>query len=148
MAMRLMVVMAASVGLAFGQTAGPGLTIDAAGGRHAISADIYGINFYWDGGGAAAPGLRPTVRRWGGNLTSTYHWKFDVANHDSDWYYEVLPETNPNVAKLPEGSSFNAFVDQARMTGGKAMGTIPILGWLPKARMELCSYEVGKYGDQ
>lgn len=136
------------------QTAGPALTIDAAAGRHAISPDIYGINFYWDLGGAAGNGgpaatrLRPTARRWGGNLTSTYHWKFDVANHDADWYYEVLPDQNPNAAKLPEGSSFNAFVDQARVTGGKVIGTIPILGWLPKARMEMCSYEVGKYGDQ
>jgi uncharacterized protein (TIGR03437 family) len=133
---------------ALAQTAGPALSIDAAAGRHAISPDVYGINFYWDGGGAAAVALRPTVRRWGGNSTSTYHWKYDLHSLAADWYFEVLPDTKVNAAKLPEGSSFNVFADEARTTGGKIMGTIPVLGWLPKARQEMCSYEVGKYGPQ
>jgi len=76
----------------FAQQPGPTLSVDAAAGRHAISPDIYGINFYWDlsttddpkhgAYAAAAQDIRATVRRWGGNSTSTYHWKFDVYNHD------------------------------------------------------------------
>lgn len=137
------------------QEPGPTLAIEAASGRHPISPDIYGINFYWNVGNSpsaavssAAADIRPTVRRWGGNNTSTYHWKFDVTNLDADWFYEVLPDTSVNAAKLPEGSTFNKFADQARMTGGRIYGTIPVLGWLPKARREACSFDVAKYGRQ
>jgi len=137
------------------QQAGPALSVDAAANLHAISPDIYGISFYWDTGSpasaaaaAAAADIRASLRRWGGNNTSTYHWKFDVDNIDADWFFEVLPDTKVNAAKLPEGSSFNAFADQVRTTGGKILGTIPILGWLPKARAEMCSFSVAKYGPQ
>lgn len=50
--------------------------------------------------------------------------------------------------QLPEGSSFNLFADQVRTTGDKILGTVPILGWLPKARTEMCSFSVAKYGNQ
>jgi hypothetical protein len=141
---------------AAGQQPGPALSIDANAGHHAISPDIYGISYYWDlssvsdpqRAAAAASDIRATARRWGGNGTSTYHWKFDVSNIANDWFYEVLPDKTVNAAKLPEGSSFNAFADQARISGGKIMGTIPILGWLPKARAEMCSFSVAKYGTQ
>jgi uncharacterized protein (TIGR03437 family) len=131
--------------------------VDVNAGRHPISPDIYGINFYWDLGSsgdpqaaaylAAAPDLRATARRWGGNSTSTYHWKLDLDNLDNDWFYETLPNS-VNAAKLPDGSSFNQFADQARITGGKIVATIPVLGWLPKARAEACSYDIRKYGSQ
>src|ERR1700738_2680404 len=111
----------AAVLAAYSQQPGPALSVDAGAGRHAISPDIYGINFYWDLGtssdpkgaayAAAAPDIRATTRRWGGNSTSTYNWKYDVYNHDADWFYEVLPESGVNVSKLPDGSSFNSFVD-------------------------------------
>jgi len=137
------------------QLAGPALSIDAGAGQHAISPDIYGINFYWNVGSpvnaalaAAAAGVRPTVRRWGGNDTSTYQWQLDVSNLDSDWFYEVLPGAVADASKLPAGSSFNAFADQARITGGKILATVPILGWLPKARQEMCSFNQAKYPNQ
>ena len=67
----------------FAQQPGPALSVDVNAGRHAISPDIYGINFYWDLGSsndpqraayaAAALDIRATGRRWGGNSTSTYH---------------------------------------------------------------------------
>ena len=143
--------------LAFGQQAGPALSIDVSAGRHAISPDIYGINFYWDLGsntdpngaaGLAAADVRATTRRWGGNPTSDYHWKLDVQNLDNDWFYEVLPDTSINAANLPEGSSFNQFADQVRLTGGKVYNTVPVLGWLPKARAEMCSFDIRKYPNQ
>ena len=143
---------------AFAQSPGPALSIDADANRHAISPDIYGINFYWTlpdpsdpayaAALAAAQGIRATTRRWGGNSTSTYHWKFDVDNIDNDWFYEVLPAANMDVPKLPAGSTFNQYADQARTTGGEMLATVPILGWLPKARQEMCSFEVAKYGPQ
>ena len=134
---------------------GPALSIDVNAGQHAISPDIYGINFYWNVGSpvnaslaATAPAIRPTVRRWGGNNTSTYNWQLDVDNLDNDWFYEVLPDTTIDASKLPDGSSFNAFVDQARTTGGKALATIPILGWLPFSRQQVCSFNQAKYPNQ
>ena len=89
----------ASVVAGFAQVQGPALSVDAGSGRHAISPDIYGINYYWDLGSVtpsaaaleAAADIRATARRWGGNNTSTYHWQFDVWNLDNDWYFEVLP---------------------------------------------------------
>ena len=139
---------------ALAQQPGPALSVDAAAGRHAISPDIYGINFYWDltnataATAAAANTIGATARRWGGNNMSTYHWQLDVDDLDSDWFYEVLPNTSVNASKLPDGSTFNQFADQARISGGKIIGTIPILGWLPKTRGEACSFDIRKYGSQ
>jgi uncharacterized protein (TIGR03437 family) len=152
---RTLVAAAAALYAGLAQQPGPALSIDAGANRHTISPDIYGINYYWDLGTtssaatlAAAADVRATVRRWGGNNTSTYHWKFDVMNIDADWFYEVLPDTSVDASKLPEGSAFNAFADQVRTSGGKILGTLPILGWLPKARAEMCSFNVAKYGKQ
>src|ERR1035438_6396388 len=108
--------------VAAAQQAGPALSIDANAGQHPISPDIYGISFFWNTGSpanpalvAAAPGVRSTVRRWGGNNTSDYNWQLDVWNNDADWFYEVLPAGGVDVSKLPAGSSFNAFADQVRV---------------------------------
>jgi len=146
---RLLPVFAALAIASPAQQTGPPLSISAASGQHAISPDIYGINFFWTTTNAAsAMDIRPTVRRWGGNNTSTYHWKFDVSNIDADWFFEVLPDKSVDASKLPAGGSFNQFADQARTTGGKLLGTIPVLGWLPKARIEMCSFDQAKYGKQ
>ena len=153
---KLFLILCAMAWSAFAQQTGPSLSIDVNANRHPISPDIYGINFYWtlpattdptyNAQSAAAMAIRPTARRWGGNDGSTYHWQFDVSNLDNDWYFEVLPGT-PN-ASLPAGSTFNLYADQARTTGGKMLGTVPALGWLPKAQQRMCSYSVTKYGQQ
>ena len=138
--------------VAVAQQAGPALSIDAMAGQHAISPDIYGINFYWniyDSSGnvipalaAAAPVLRPTMRRWGGDSTSTYNWQPGVWNLAADWFYEVLPGTPT------PSNSFNLYADQTRATGGKILATVPILGWLPNANQQMCSYNEAKYPNQ
>jgi hypothetical protein len=143
------------------QSPGSALSIDANANRHAISSDIYGINCYWTlpastdpafpAALAAAQGIRATARRWGGNNTSTYHWQFDVPKLDNDWYYEVLPGNficSSCGWSAGNGSSFNQYADQVRITGGKMLGTVPILGWLPKANQMMCSFDVSKYGPQ
>jgi len=150
-------------GLALAQSQpGPALSVDAQAARHSISPDIYGVNYYFNSETAgdywtlrpnlaqasAAADLRIGVRRWNGNLASRYNWMLDVWNSDADWYYEVPPESNPHPELLPDGSRFNALLEYARLTGGKLVGTIPMLGWLPKARQSMCSYSVQKYGPQ
>jgi len=145
-------------GSGFGQQTGPALSIDANANRHTISPDVYGINFYWtlpsttdptyQAALTAAQNIRATTRRWGGNNTSDYHWKFDVWNIDNDWFYEVLLPSGVDPSKLPAGSTFNQYADQARTTGGTILATVPILGWLPKARQPMCSFSVAKYGKQ
>jgi uncharacterized protein (TIGR03437 family) len=145
--------------LAAAQTqAGPALSVDAGAGRHPISPDIYGIDFYLDLGAAddpnhaayvaAAPEMRATVRRWGGSTTSEYHWQYDVSDLDVFWFWEILPDFSMDASKLPEGGYFNQFADQARATGGKILSSVPMLDWLPKARERLCSFPVAVYGPQ
>ena len=143
---------------AFAQQPGPALSIDAKANLHAISPDVYGIDFYWTlpaagdptlpAATAAASNIRATARRWGGDSETSYSWKFDVSNAANDWFFQVLPDTSIEASLLPAGSTFNMFADQVRITGGKAIGTIPVLLWSPKARMEMCSFDVSKYGKQ
>src|ERR1700681_146741 len=107
---------------AFAQQPGPALTIDAGANLHAISPDIYGINFYWalpDPGDPALPAaqvvasnIRASARRWGGDSESSYSWKFDVNNLANDWFFQVLTDTGVDASNLPAGSSFNRFADQ------------------------------------
>jgi uncharacterized protein (TIGR03437 family) len=137
---------------------GPALSVDAGAARHAISPDIYGVNFYWDLGdasdpnhaayAAAGPDVRATVRRWGGSSCSEYHWQFDVSNVDVYWFFEILPDLSMDASKLPEGGYFNQFADQARATGGKILSSVAMLGWLPKARAQMCSFSENIYGYQ
>jgi uncharacterized protein (TIGR03437 family) len=135
------------------QQAGPALSIDAAAGQHAISPDIYGINFFWDLSTdtdpqhIAAAEIRATARRWGGNESDRYDYRTDYRNKTSDWYFEDLQDTGTPGLQLPEGSSFNQFADQVRTTNGKILATANVLGWLPKAQ-PACSYSVANYGQQ
>ena len=128
---------------------GPPLNVDVQSARHAISEDIYGMNFADEQMAAA---LRLPVRRWGGNSTSRYNWQNDTHNTGSDWYFENIPEDNPNPAALPDGSAADRFVEQDRRTGTKTLLTAPLLGWVPKRRLAShpydCGFKVSKYGAQ
>jgi len=124
---------------------GPALLINAGVNRHAISEDIYGMNFADEG---LAAELRLPVNRWGGNRTTRYNWQNDTANHDRDWYYESIPEDNPSPWLLPDGSTADRFVEQNRRTNTKSLITVPLIGWTPKARAVACGFSVAKYGPQ
>lgn len=125
---------------------GPALVVDAAAGRHAISPNIYGMNFA-DAGLAAE--LQLPVNRWGGNGTTRYNWQTDVSNHASDWFFESLLNNNPNPGQLPNGSSSDRFIDQNLSTGTDSIITVPLIGWTPKPpRIEACGFSVTKYGPQ
>jgi hypothetical protein len=94
---------------ASGAAAGPALSISLTTGRHAISRDIYGMNFAPAG---LERQLKLPVVRWGGNATTRYNYLLDTANHASDWYFENIPNTVKNPAALPNGSTADQFIDQ------------------------------------
>ena len=128
-----------------GPVAGPALHVAATAGRHAISPYIYGMNFADE---ALATELRLTVRRWGGNATTRYNWRTDTANRASDWYFENVPNENPNPGALPAGSSSDRFVEENQRAGAETLLTIPMIGWTPRGRAYGCGFSVAKYGAQ
>ena len=128
---------------------GPALTIDTGAGLHRISPDIYGMNYANEG---LATDLRLPVRRWGGNSTSRYSWQNDTTNTGSDWYFENIPQDNPNPSALPNGSTADLFVEQDRRTGTRTLMTVPLIGWTSRRRVAShpydCGFAVSKYGTQ
>ena len=131
--------------------AGPALTVDAAAGIHAISNDIYGVNYAAE---ALAQELKLPVRRWGGNSTTRYNWQIDTYNTGSDWYFENIPNPLPVGRTLPDGSAADQFVEQDRRTGTKTLLTLPTAGWVARRRPPGdnhpydCGFKVSAYGAQ
>ncbi|MGX7671794.1 glycoside hydrolase family 44 protein [Plantactinospora sp. DSM 117369] len=124
---------------------GPALEVDVAADRHPISPHIYGMNFADE---ALAAELALPVRRWGGNATTRYHYRYDTTNRASDWFFENIAEENADPEALPDGSSTDRFVEQDRRTGTDSVLTVPLIGWAPKARDGSCGFSVAKYGPQ
>jgi hypothetical protein len=122
---------------------GTALTVDPAAGRHAISRDIYGMNF---ADAALAAELRLPVDRWGGNATTRYNYLNDTSNRAGDWYFENIPGDVADPSKLPDGSAADQFVEKDRSAGSKTIMTVPLIGWVPKAREKACGFGVAKYG--
>lgn len=125
---------------------GPVLSINLSAGRHAISEDIYGMNYADEN---LAKDLRLPVRRWGGNSTSRYNWQTNMHNVGADWYFENIPDGAP----VADGSSSDLFVEQDRRTGTKTLMTMPLIGWTPSGNSPRnhpydCGYKVSKYGTQ
>jgi uncharacterized protein (TIGR03437 family) len=163
----LLTALAAYPALAQAQT-GPALAVDAGAARHSISPDIYGINFYFADETAgdwywnlhpdpmrlsAGADLRIGTRRWGGDMTSRYDWNLDAWNDGNDYFFMIgYDPLNTQPQLLPDGSCFDLQMEYTRMSGGKMLGTVPMLEWLPKARSTAtsvqCSYSVAKYGPQ
>ncbi len=118
---------------------GPALTVSVAANRHAISPDIYGMNF---ADPTLAQELRLPVDRWGGNATSRYNWTTNVHNTGSDYYYE-------NIAG---GQTTDQFVDTDRAHGTKPIVTVPLIGYVSKASPVnhpfFCGFSVAQYGAQ
>src|SRR5688500_10557633 len=123
---------------------GPATRVDFTADRHAISPDIYGMNFADE---ALADALNLPVRRWGGNATTRYNYALDETNRGSDWFFENVPGT-ADPAQLPNGSETDVFVEQDRRTGTSSILSVPLIGWIPKARDFTCGFSVAKYGPQ
>jgi len=131
--------------------AGPSVVVDAAADVHAISPDIYGMNYAAEG---LAKELGLPVRRWGGNATTRYNWQNDTYNTGSDWYFENIPNTLPVGRTLPDGSAADQFVEQDRRTGTKTLITLPTAGWVARRRPPGdthpydCGFKASVYGAQ
>lgn len=121
------------------------IAVDLNANRRAVSPLIYGTSF---GAAAQITRLGIPVRRWGGNSTTRYSFENDTSNRGSDWFFFNIPEDNPNPGALPNGSSADRFIDEARAAGGQAMITVPTIGWTPKDRSKTWGYSVAKYGAQ
>ncbi|MFK3980738.1 glycoside hydrolase family 44 protein [Micromonospora sp. NPDC050397] len=124
---------------------GPALEVDLTADRQPISPHVYGMNFADE---ALADELDLPVRRWGGNATTRYHYRYDTTNRASDWFFENIAEANDDPGALPDGSTTDRFVEQDRRTGADTILTVPLIGWAPKARDGSCGFSVAKYGPQ
>jgi len=124
---------------------GPALTVDPGAGRHPISRDVYGMNFA-DAG--LEKELKLPVDRWGGNATTRFNYLNDTSNRASDWYFENIPNSVADPSALPDGSTADQFIEQDRAAGTNTVMTVPLIGWVPKARTQVCGFSVAKYGPQ
>jgi len=128
---------------------GPSLAVDVTAGRHPILPAVYGMNFADEG---LAEELRLPVRRWGGNHTSRFNYFFDTTNVGSDWYFENIPQDNPDPGTLPDGNTVDRFVEQDLRTGTRSLVTLPLVGSVAKRRLPShpydCGYKVSLYGAQ
>lgn len=126
------------------------VAVDPTANRLAISQLIYGVNF---GDPAQAAYMHWPVQRWGGNSTTRYNWMTDVENLASDWYYENYPQPTPTPGTLPNGSTADIFIDDARAAGAQPLITLGNIGWTPKETTQPAGpvnwgFSVGKYGAQ
>jgi hypothetical protein len=104
-----------------------------------ISPYIYGIAYYAfhdDKRAADQWLLDATVRRWGGNPTSTYNWELSTWNTGNDWYFE-----NNKVALYKE-----FFRDNVKHKMASTL-TVPIMGWVSKDGTS-SSFPVSVFGAQ
>jgi hypothetical protein len=125
---------------------GPRLGVDAADLGYAISPYIYGMNFAQED---LAAELDLPINRWGGNATTRYNYRLDMSNRASDWYFQNIPNDNPNPGALPAGSSSDGFVAQNLRTATETLLTVPLIGWTPKGpRERACGFSVALYGAQ
>jgi hypothetical protein len=129
------------------------LSVDVASGRHAISPDIYGVNF------ASEPLARRIdlpVDRWGGDTTETYNWKLGSANHGLNWYFSNFADCwEERFDYCTTGRDFRAYQERIefdRGVGAKTVLTLPMLGWVAKdAKYEQdvsCSFPSDVYDPQ
>ena len=118
---------------------GNALIVDAAGGRHAIHAEVYGLAF---ASPATLKELNVVLNRWGGDGTTLFNWQTSVGNHDFSYFYENIP-----------GGSADDFVTANRGAGAATLMTIPTIGWTPKTGSATnhpytCGYPIEKYPNQ
>jgi hypothetical protein len=117
-------------------TTGPALAVDATSSdQHAISPNIYGLNFADPTLGAQ---IGAPVDRWGGNGTETYNWQLGSQNLGSDWYFENVADCFAAAYNWCSGVSKNTvfayrdFIAKDRKLGAKTLITLPMAGYVAK----------------
>src|SRR5579884_857643 len=125
------------------QNATQTLTIDAAGNRHPISANIYGVAFSTT---ADLMNLNAPLHRSGGNSETRYNWKLNGDNRAADYYFESIADSSATPGKRGDD-----FISQSKAGGAQAMLTIPMIPYVARFgpnRSILCSFSQAKYGQQ
>jgi hypothetical protein len=121
--------------------AGPALKVNVGKGRHAISPDIYGMNF---ADASLLSDLHLTANRWGGNSTTRYNWQNNTDNRGSDWYFE-------NIVESPSGS-VDSFVSANAGVGAGSIVTVPLIGYVakdsPAAHPFACGFPKSRFASQ
>src|SRR5581483_10367793 len=132
--------------------AAPALAVDGNADRHAISPEIYGLNF---ADASLAAELALPVDRWGGNSTDAYNWRLHSSNTGNDWFFENLPDCwNDADGWCSDGPVNGAveFVDKDRRAGAKTLLTLPMMGYVAKdARLDhpfTCGFPASVFPDQ
>src|SRR5947209_16199676 len=108
---------------------GPALSVNATStDQHAISPNIYGLNF---AGAAQAKAISLPVDRWGGNGTETDNYKLGSQNTGADWYFENVSDCFSAEFSWCDGLTTNNvfayrnFVAKDRQVGARTLITLP-----------------------
>ncbi|MEI8121646.1 MAG: glycoside hydrolase family 44 protein [bacterium] len=123
-------------GHADGSVSGSACRISVPVTPSSISPDIYGM--------AVAPLQTLTnacvpLNRWGGNTACRYNWKLGNAwNTGNDWFFQ-------NVAV--ERNAWQGFLRRAEKSGGRALVTLPLVGYVAKDTSS-AAFSVHTYGPQ
>ena len=120
------------------------VAIDVNVARHAINPMIYGVSF---GTPADLYAMNAPLNRSGGNNTSTYNWRANAQNLDSDYFFESYPQAGGAVA----GASVDSFISASKGAGAAQAITLPLIGYVAKLgvnRSILPSFSVARYGAQ
>jgi len=102
------------------------VVVDANSQLTPISSDIYGVAFSSDDSMQIA-----ALNRWGGDATSSYNWKIDVANAGNDWncanYKGRFTSPTPDPSLM---TSSDQFIHYNITRLADTLMTIPITGWV------------------
>lgn len=126
--------------------ANPAVTVnvDANANRKVIDPRIYGSSF---ASPAQIDQLGLTLNRWGGNATSRHNWAISTTNRAKDWYFENIPD-QVSSGDGSNGKAVDDFITLTRNAGAEPVITVPLMGLLPKDRVQRCGYSRAKYGNQ
>ena len=126
------------------------VTVDITANVHPFSPLIFGVAY----GDATRNGqVGYTVRRWGGNSTTRYNWKYDIHNTANDYFFENIPDSQDRTHIPPLGNTADAFVSEALAGGAQPLIAIPTIGLKPLDNSALAhpytvGFSVAKYGAQ
>jgi hypothetical protein len=114
---------------------------------HEVSRYVLGSNY---GPDSMVKRAGSTLRRWGGNATTKYNWKFDVGSSASDWYF--LNAFTPRRSTPEQERGWYTFIQKNRQEGADVNLTIPIIDRIakpaPDEQTRYCSFPASKYPEQ
>ena len=122
-------------------------TVKLGAPTHDISPFIFGINW---GSASSIKDIGATVRRWGGNRTTKYNWKYDVDSAGVDWFF--LNEYSKAEGTPEEKKKYYQFIKEALAGGAQVNFDIPIVPLIakphPDEKQRYCSFPVKLYPEQ